>query len=120
MSSLSFPGKPPNVLDNPGKVAPAMAGGVECLVNFLRVLAERGRSTRRLGGVLRQRQIFHHQRRGEAGLVIIIGGGRRRPPRGPAKWGSPAPLLRRGRRRSCQPPMRPTSTSFGSRTLRAP
>src|SRR2546429_621721 len=37
MSSLSFPGKTPNVLDNTGKVDPAMACGAKRLVNFCRL-----------------------------------------------------------------------------------
>ena len=68
-----FPGETPNVLDNSGKVDPAMAGGVERLVDFLRVLAERRRRAGRLGRVLRQRQILHHEGRCEAGLVIVVG-----------------------------------------------
>ena len=69
--------QPADVLDNPGKIHPATAGGVERFVDLLRVLAERGGRAGSLGGILRQREVFHHQRRGKAGLVIIIGRRRR-------------------------------------------
>src|SRR6476469_7648791 len=72
-SSLGFPGKTPNVLNNSGKVDPAMTGGIERLVDFLRMLAERRRGTGSAGGVLSERQVLHHQVRGKAGFIAIVG-----------------------------------------------
>src|SRR5205807_6600421 len=50
-----------NVLDNSGKIHPAVAGLIEGLIDLLRMLTERRRSTRGPGGVLRQRQVLDHQ-----------------------------------------------------------
>ena len=87
----------PNVLDNPGKIHPAMAGGVERLVDLLRMLAQRRRRTRGLGGVLRQRQVLHHQRRGKARLVAVVGGRGRHRARHRAIGRQRPALARRGR-----------------------
>ena len=74
-----------------------MAGGVERLVELLRLLAERGRGARGFRSVLRQRQVLHHQRRGKARLVIIVGGRRRHRARHRTIGRQRPALARRGR-----------------------
>src|ERR1700722_3172177 len=65
--------KAANVPDDPGEIDPAAPGRVERLVDFLRMFAERRRSTCGGGRILRQRQVFHHQRRGKARSVVVVG-----------------------------------------------
>jgi len=49
------------MLDDAGEIDSAMSRGVERLVDFLRMLAERRRSTSGLGLILRQREVLDHQ-----------------------------------------------------------
>src|SRR5207245_6666011 len=61
-----------DMLDNAGEIDPAISSGIERLVDFLRVLAERRRSSCGLGRILRQREILDHQGRGKTWLVIVV------------------------------------------------
>ena len=49
-----------------------MAGGVERLVDLLRVLAQRRRSARSIRRILRQREVLHHQGRRKSRLVAVV------------------------------------------------
>src|SRR6476660_5894871 len=68
-SSSGLLGEASNMLDNPGKIHGAMAGGIERLVDLLRVLAQRRRGAGGLRRLLRQSQVLHHQSGGKARLV---------------------------------------------------
>jgi len=52
----------------PEKIDAAISGRVECLVDFLRMLAKRVAAPVAFGGILRERDILHHQGRRKAGL----------------------------------------------------
>jgi len=70
-----IPGKAPNVLDNSGKVDPAMAGGIERLVDFLRVLAEAGvAAPEALAESCASVRSFTMRAEAKPGFVTIVGG----------------------------------------------
>src|SRR4051812_37625886 len=65
MTELIMSRQTADMLDDAGEIHPTMAGGVERLVDFLRMPAERRRGAGGVGGILRQSEVLHHQRGGE-------------------------------------------------------
>src|SRR5258708_37597731 len=80
-----------------GEVAAALAGVVDRLVEALRMRAEWGGRADRGSGLLRESEVFQHQRGGETGGVVAVGGRGRQWARRRAVVGHRPALARRSR-----------------------
>src|SRR5438270_12468990 len=58
--------------DDAGEIDSAISGSIECLVDFLRMFAERRCRAGGVGRVMREREVLDHQSRCKPRFIVVV------------------------------------------------